>query len=74
MHRQNRLGISLFSRNGSGKLAGLGVSDSPEYWPLTIVPSAVKSRRSKPAWATIGALIVLAAALALAYQHGIAAR
>ena len=45
-------------------------SASADYWPLTVVPSASRSRRSAP-WAFVAVLIVVAGALALAYANGL---
>jgi hypothetical protein len=42
-----------------------------DYWPLTVVPQASRPKRSKPLMMTIAALIVLSAALAFAFRHGI---
>lgn len=70
MHRQKGRKLSLFSRHDPTKRISLGLSDSADYWPLTVVPSASRSKRLRPPWSTIGAILALVVALALAYEHG----
>jgi hypothetical protein len=49
------------------------LSNSADYWPLTVVPSVSRSKRSAP-WTFVAVLIVVAGALALAYANGMAGR
>ena len=71
MSRRHR---RIFPRHGMGRLTESGPSGSAlgyaDYWPLTVTPQATRPRRLKPR-VIIGALIALAAALTLAFRHGI---
>ena len=65
----------IFSRHGMVRRTGDGLSDPgfgySDYWPLTVTPQATRPKRSKSLMVTVGALIALSAALALAFRHGI---
>ena len=64
----------IFPRHGMSGRTGNGLSDpgfASDYWPLTVTPQTTRPRRSKPLMVTVGALIVLGAALTLAFHHGI---
>ena len=73
MKRRHRHDKRIFLRPGTNRRTGIGLSNSAEYWPLTIVPSTSKPRRSISAWLIIGGLVLLGGALALALQRGIPA-
>ena len=64
----------IFPRHGMSRRTGDGLSDpgfaSSDYWPLTVTPQGTRPKRLKPR-VIIGALIVLSAALTLAFRHGI---
>jgi hypothetical protein len=44
-----------------------------DYWPLTIVPSTSRPKRSMAVWIVAGAVAALGAALTLALRQGIPA-
>jgi hypothetical protein len=73
MGRQHRRGIRFFSRRGAGRRTGIGLADSTDYWPLTIVPSTSRSKRSMPVWIVAGVVAVVGAALTIALRQGIPA-
>ena len=62
----------IFPRHGMGRngLSDSGFADG-DCWPLTVTPQATRPKRSKPLMVTVGALIVLGAALTFAFRHGI---
>jgi hypothetical protein len=49
------------------------LAGSTDYWPLTIVPSTSRPKRSMAVWIVAGAVAALGAVLTLALQHGIPA-
>jgi len=63
----------LQSAYRAGRHPEIGFSNSADYWPLTIMPSASRSRRLSSTWLMIGALTLLGAVLALAVERGIPA-
>jgi hypothetical protein len=67
MHRRN---ISLFA----GRRNVRRLSDTTEYWPLTLIPCKSRPRRGRPAWGMFAVLLALGAAMAVAYSQGVAAR
>jgi hypothetical protein len=67
MHRRN---ISLFA----GRRDVRRLSDTTDYWPLTLIPCKSRQRRGRPAWGMFGLLVALGAAMAVAYSQGVAAR
>ena len=73
MQRRHRRDPRVFSRPGATRRTGTGLSDSAEYWPLTIVPSTSKPRRSVTVWLVAGAIALLGAGLTLALRRGIPA-
>ena len=66
MRRRPRREKWRFPRSGANRRMGIGVSNAPDYWPLTIVPSISKPRRLISAWLVIGTVMLLGAALAFA--------
>jgi hypothetical protein len=73
MSLRHRRQIPLFSRSGADKHARNRLSDSADYWPLTIVPSASRPRRSASVWIVLSALAALGATVVVAHEHGIPA-
>jgi hypothetical protein len=73
MRRRHRGRIEVFSRPGTGRRRGIDFAGSTDYWPLTIVPSTSRPKRSMAVWIVASAVAVLGAALTLALQHGIPA-
>jgi hypothetical protein len=73
MVRGNRHEIRLFSRFGRDRRPRIGFSDSADYWPLTIVPSTSRVKRSMPGWMLASALVALGGVLVFALQNGIPA-
>jgi hypothetical protein len=73
MKHRHRHDKRIFPRAGANRRMGIGLSNAAEYWPLTIVPSTSRPRRSISAWLIIGGLALLGGALALAVQRGIPA-
>src|SRR5258707_12933370 len=73
MGRQHRRVIRLFSGTGTGKRTGIGLAGSTDYWPLTIVSSTSRSKRSMAVWIVAGAVAAIGAALTLALRQGIPA-
>ena len=71
MRRQHRHEIRFLKRGASGRI-GIGFATSADYWPLTIVPSTSRPKRSMAVWMA-SVVAVLGAALTLALQHGIPA-
>jgi hypothetical protein len=71
MRRRDRHDKRVLPMQGAGSRAVLGLSDSPDYWPLTVVPTAVRSKRSLSTWIFVGAIVVLGAGLLLIIQPGI---
>lgn len=63
-----------FLRHGFGRRRGNGLADPGfahgDYWPLTIVPSVSRPKRSRPWMMTVGALIALSAEIIFAFRHG----
>jgi hypothetical protein len=70
---RHRRQIRLFSRPGAARRTGIGFSDSADYWPLTIVPSTSRPKRSLPIWIVLSALVALGGTLIVAHQRGIPA-
>ena len=71
MPRRDRHDKRVFPGHGAGTRAVLGLSDSPDYWPLTVVPTAARSKRSISTWMFVGAIVILGAGLLLILQPGI---
>ena len=72
MRRRHRHEIRLLKR-GASKRSGMELAGSTDYWPLTIVPSTSRPKRSMAVWIVAGAVAALGAVLTLALQHGIPA-
>jgi hypothetical protein len=68
----NRQRWGRLSEYGAERRSRIGFSDAENYWPLTIVPSRSKPRRSVAAWLFAG-VVALLGALGFAVQRGIAA-
>ena len=68
----NRRLQRLYPRHRAGRRTAISFTNSSDYWPLTIVPSTSKPKRSMAAWLAVG-IAALLGALGLAVQRGIAA-
>ena len=73
MGRQRRREMRFFWKRGASRHTGIGLATSADYWPLTIVPSTSRSKRSMAIWIVAGVLAAIGAALTLALRQGIPA-
>jgi hypothetical protein len=71
MRRRDRQERRIFPRQRAGTRAGVGLSDSLDYWPLTVVPTASRPKRSISTWMFVGAVVALGAGLLLVLQPDI---
>jgi hypothetical protein len=71
MGRRSRREERHFRRAGAGGRTGIDLTDSADYWPLTLMPTATRARRPISTWMFISALLALGAGLLLAIQPGI---
>jgi hypothetical protein len=73
MRRQNRRELRPFFRPGRNSRTGISLSDSADYWPLTVVPSTSRPKRSTSTWILLSAIVALGAGLLFAIQRNISA-
>jgi hypothetical protein len=71
MRRRDRHEKRVFPGHGAGTRAVLGLSDSPDYWPLTVMPTASRPKRLTSTWMFVGAIVALGAGLLLILQPNI---
>jgi hypothetical protein len=73
MDRQRRREIRLRWRRGASRRIRIGLATSADYWPLTIVPSTSKPKRTMAVWIVASVVAALGAALTLAVRRAIPA-
>jgi len=71
MDRQRRREIRLRWRRGASRRTRIGLATSVDYWPLTIVPSTSKPKRTMAVWIVAGVVAALGAGLVFAVQREI---
>jgi hypothetical protein len=68
MRRRHRDEKPVFAARGAVTRAVVGLSDSPDYWPLTVEPTASRRKRSVSTWMFLGVIVALGAGLLLVLQ------
>src|SRR4051794_17340621 len=59
MRRRHRDEKPVFAARGAVTRAVVGLSDSPDYWPLTVEPTASRRKRSVSTWMFLGVIVAL---------------
>jgi hypothetical protein len=71
MRRRDRHEKRAFRIQGASSRAILGLADSPDYWPLTVMPMGSRPKRLTSTWMFVGAIVALGAGLLLILQPNI---
>jgi hypothetical protein len=72
MQRQSRRELRPFLSGGNRRIR-IHLSDSADYWPLTVVPSTSRPKRLTSTWIVLSAIVALGAGLFFAIQRDIPA-